>query len=147
MSKTYKGKARDRRTTSHVSAALIVDDGLEVLRANANVRLWIVAIAAVRGALFACDLHHANLARTAGDVGVAARLLKGDGSEEDGRDTGLRLHILEYREVVGARGEGVAVFLEDLAEIAVDEVIECDWRSNPSRAIDTAVEPVYYDDE
>lgn len=120
---------------------MIGDDRLEVLGTNADVRLWIVAIAVLR-ALFACDLHHANLTRTAGDGWVAARFLKGDGSEEDGGDTSLGFHILEHGEVRGARGEGVAIFLEDVAEIAVDEVIERDGRRDPSRIVDTAVEPV-----
>jgi len=86
-------------STSHVPVTLIVDDGLEVLRPNVDVRGGIIAIA-VLGALFGGDLHHANLTRAAGDVWVAARFLKGDGSEEDGRDASLGFHVLEDGEVV-----------------------------------------------
>jgi hypothetical protein len=63
------------------------------LRSDTNIRRGIVAVAVLR-AILGGDLHHANLTRT------AARFLKGDGSEEDGRDTGLGFHVLEDREVV-----------------------------------------------
>jgi len=86
-------------STSHIPATLVVDDSLEVLRSDTNVRRGIEAVSVLR-ALFGGDLHHANLTRTAGDVWVAARFLKGDGSEEDGRDTGLGFHVLEDGEVV-----------------------------------------------
>jgi len=67
----------------------------------------------------------------------------GDGGKEDGGDTGLDLYVLENEEVVWESGEGVVVLLEDVIEIAIDEVIERDGRRDPSCAIYTAVELLY----
>lgn len=83
-------------STGDISTALVIDHVLEVASANADVGGSVVAVASVGGAFLAGDLHHANLASSTSDSGVAAGFLKSNGSEENGRNARRGLHILEH---------------------------------------------------
>jgi hypothetical protein len=123
----------------------VVDHLLEVFGADADVGLGIVAAGVGRaiGALLTGDLHHANLASAASNVGPASTLLKGDGSEENGRNAGLAGHVLKDREIVLAGSEDIAVLLEYGGKILVDHVLEGDRGWLPALVtVDAAVKPV-----
>lgn len=124
-------------------AIVLIEYSLEVAGTNANVDVGIIAIAAVRGALFGGDLHDADFGRTTGYRGVTSRFLKGDRSEEDGGDTSLGGHALKRGEVWSAGGKGAAIVLEDGCQVLVDEVIQSDRGWYPAIAVDAAVEPVW----
>ena len=123
-------------------AVVGIDHRLHVARTDANVDLGVEAVGAVSRALFARDLHHANLASTTSNVCSAATLLKSDRGQEDGRDTGFLGHVLEHVQVRRASLENVSGCLEDGGQVLVDDVLERDWRRHPAVAVDTAVEPV-----
>lgn len=121
---------------------IAIQNRLEILRSDTDVRLRVVTVASVRRAFVAGDLHHPDLARTASDAGVAAGFLECDGSEEDGGDLGFLGHVLEHGEVLGALREGVSVLLEYRCEVLVDQVVERNGGWGPAVTVDAAVEPV-----
>jgi len=123
-------------------AIVLVEDSLEVPRANANVDFGIVAVCAVGGALVGGDLHHADFGGASRDGGVAAGFLEGNRGEEDGGHAGFGGHAFEDVEVRCAGGEDAVIVLEDGGQVLVDEVLERDWGWHPACSVNTAVEPV-----
>ena len=113
-------------------AVVRVQDGLEVLGPNLDVRHRVVAVAPVRGTLVTRDLHHSDLARPARRAWVAARLLERDRGEEDGWHAGLRRHVLEHAQVRLAWRKHAPGRREHCREVFVDEVVECDRGWNPA---------------
>jgi hypothetical protein len=125
-----------------VSVTLIIEDGLEVLSTDVDIRLSVIAVGTIGRAFLARDLHHANLACTSSDRGVAAGFLEGDGCEEDFGDARVGGGGLEHGEILSACIKGRTTLVDDFGEVAVDEVREGDRRRDPTIAIDTAVDPV-----
>lgn len=121
---------------------IVVQNRLEILRSDTDVRRRVVTVASICRAFLAGDLHHSDLARSAGDAGVAAGFLECDGGEEDGGDLCFLRHGFEHGEVLGALGEGVSVLLEYRCEVFVDQVVERHGRWDPTVTVDAAVEPV-----
>lgn len=123
-------------------AVVGVNPRLHVASTNANVGRRIIAIGAIGRALFARDLHHANLTGTTRNAGSASAFLEGDGSQEDGGDAGFVSQRLENVEVRCAGFKDVSWLLEDSGQVLVDNVLERDWWRDPTVTVDTAVEPV-----
>jgi len=99
---------------------IAIQNRLEILRSDTDVRRRVVTVASIRRTFFTGDLHQSDLACTACDTGVAPGFLECDGGEEDGGDLGFVGHVLEYGEVLGTCGEGVSVLLEYRCEVLVD---------------------------
>lgn len=132
---TYAQTAKD-------IAIVHVDGVAKVFSAGSDVVVGIVAVSTRS----VTTLVSSNLHETKGSavgrrsVGPAVTLLHGDGGNENGRKVVGGTILVEEVEVVGARGEDVAV--PELIKTLVLNHVHGNIRRGPATALDTTVHPL-----
>jgi hypothetical protein len=110
---------------------------LEVIRADSNVRPGVVAISI---AFLGGELHESDFSTASGDIGPAARLLEGDGRQENRGDARPVSVVVKRVDESCARGEERRIL--DIVERLADDVFLGERWGPPSGITDAASEPV-----